>query len=143
MKFKKLTETATIPTRGTPQSAGLDLYSDEMKRIPSGDFQLVPTNVAVELPEGTVGKVCPRSGLAVKHGIDVLDGIGILAGTIDADYRKGIGVVLINHGEDLLRIEPGDRIAQLVVQPVDMSEPEEVYELDSTQRTGGWGSTGV
>lgn len=137
VKFKKLSDTATIPTRGTPQSAGLDLVADEKAVLRPGKYQLIQTNIAVELPEGTVGMIRPRSGLAVKYGIDTL------AGVIDADFRNSVGVVLINHGRERYDINKGDRIAQLLIQPVEMLEPIEVDVLDTTERTGGWGSTGA
>ena len=136
IQFKKLSDTAKIPTRGTPQSAGLDLYSDETVLLRPGKYKLIKTNVAVALPEGTVGMIRPRSGLAVKHGLD------ILAGEIDADYRDGLGVVIINHGESKYEISQGDRIAQLVIHPVIMEHATQVGELDETSRTGGFGSTG-
>ena len=138
IKFKRLTRTATIPTRGTPGSAGLDLYSDHSIEIHPGQAVTINTNVAVQIPAGHVGLIWPRSGLAARHGLDVL------AGVIDADYRSRIGVVLINHGVRPVTLKKGDRVAQMIIQPVAMLEPVEVESLDETVRgAGGFGSTGV
>jgi dUTP pyrophosphatase len=135
IKFKRLTNTATILTRATRGSAGFDLYADEPALVGKTPT-LIRTGIAWSAPEVVCGMVRPRSGLAVKAGIDTL------AGTVDADYRGEIGVVLICHGREPYRIEPGDRIAQLVVVPV-LTEWTEVAELDDTDRgAGGYGSTG-
>lgn len=136
IKFKKLNENATIPTRATVGSAGFDLSycGDEDILLESGERYLFSTGVACAIPQGHCGQVWPRSGLALKYGIDVL------AGLIDSDYRKELGVILINHGELPCRIQPGDRIAQLIVTPI-VCGGEWVNELDESDR-GGFGSTG-
>lgn len=137
MKVKRLTEDAIIPTRGTPGSAGLDLYASEDSVIEGCcEWAMIGTGISVVIPEGHVGMIRPRSGLAVKHGIDVL------AGVIDSDFRNELKVILINHGENEYYVKKGDRIAQLVVHQVDMTDPVEVEDLDETDRKGGFGSSG-
>ena len=137
MKVKKLTEDAIIPTRGTPGSAGLDLYASEDAVIEHfSEWAMIGTGISVAIPEGCVGMIRPRSGLAVNHGIDVL------AGVIDSDFRQELKVILINHGENEYYVKKGDRIAQLVIHQVDMSDPVEVQDLDQTDRKGGFGSSG-
>lgn len=126
-------------TRATEGSAGFDLYTMEGGVIMAGARASVGTGVAVELPEDTVGLVVPRSGLARKHGITLVNSPGV----IDSDYRGEIGVTLINHGLNAYRIEAGDRIAQLLVVPVMMLEPELVDSLSETARgSNGFGSSG-
>lgn len=134
---KRLTDTAKLPTRGTAGAAGLDLYADCDLLLTPGFWSPVSTGIAVAIPDGYVGLIWPRSGLAVQHGIDVL------AGVIDSDYRGEIKAVLINHGPESIRIHPGDRIAQLLIQPVAMFEPVEAKSLPDTERgNGGFGHTG-
>ena len=141
MKVKLLTATAKMPVRSTSGSAGYDIYSDndEVIHIVHGNPQSVSTGIAMAVPEGYVGLVQPRSGLAFKDGIDHL------AGVIDHDYRGELNLLLTSHstyGE--LRIERGDRVAQIVVVPCYMGDLEQVDELDETTRgTKGFGSTGV
>ena len=128
-----------LPTRQTPQSAGLDLHANISVTISKGERTLVPTGIKVALPLGYEAQVRPRSGLALKHGITVLNA----PGTIDADYRGEIGVLLINHGVEDFTIQRGDRIAQLVIAKVEMIDFQEVDELPDTPRgNGGYGSTG-
>jgi len=132
-----LMDTATMPTRATPGAAGLDLYSAEDASIGPGDYLTIETGIAVALPFDHVGLVWPRSGWAVKYGIDTL------AGVIDCDYRGGIGVVLVNHGDKPFEISTGDRIAQLVVQRYEPVNLMAVDELGKTHRdVRGFGSTG-
>jgi len=132
-----LSERATPPSRGTPGSAGLDLYASDDVNVAPICRKLVPTAVAVAIPADHVGLIWPRSGLAVKHGIDVL------AGVIDCDYRGEVKVALINHGESSVLIEQGDRIAQLIIQRYEASPIEIVSELGGTHRgERGFGSTG-
>jgi dUTP pyrophosphatase len=129
--------TRQIPSRGSDHAAGLDLYAAVSAHLPKGSRAVIPTGIAIAIPEGYVGLVWPRSGLAVKRGLDVM------AGVIDADYRGEVGVVLINHGQEDVLICEGERIAQLLIQPVLMAEPVEVSELPETDRgAGGFGSTG-
>jgi len=128
-----------LPTRQTPQSAGLDLHANISVTIPKGEHTLVPTGIKVALLFGYEAQVRPRSGLARKHGVTVLNA----PGTIDADYRGEVGVMLINHGAKDFAIQRGDRIAQLVIAKVEMIDFQEVDELPDTQRgDGGYGSTG-
>lgn len=137
MKIEILKPGAKTPTRGTPASAGLDLYAAHGAIIPPGERQFIGTGLAIELPAGTVGYIKPRSGLALHCGIDVLGGV------IDADYRKEVGVILLNTStEHTFQVHLGDRIAQLVVHPVEMVEPVVVQELGGSERQGGFGSTG-
>jgi dUTP pyrophosphatase len=130
-----------LPAYQTAGSAGLDLAADvsEPLTIPPGDRRLVPTGLAIALPPDHEGQVRPRSGLALKHGITVLNA----PGTIDEDFRGELGVVLVNHGPEPFTVERGMRIAQLVVCPVTRVEVSLVEELDDTERgAGGYGSTG-
>jgi deoxyuridine 5'-triphosphate nucleotidohydrolase len=138
IQIKLLTENAIMPTRGTEQAAGLDLYAAESKMLISGSRRIVSTGVSIAIPPGFVGLIWPRSGLAVRHGIDVL------AGVIDADYRGELCVVLMNHGGVDCHIKAGDRIAQLVIQPFAMLGLDKVDGLPPTVRgAGGFGSTGA
>lgn len=135
---KKCRDNAVLPVRKTALSAGYDLSSCEAKTIPPKGTALVKTGLIVACPEGTYGRVAPRSGLALKHSIDVG------AGVIDADYRGEVGVILFNFGTQDFVIQEGDRIAQLVLEKIELSEVEEVQVLDETVRgEGGFGSTGV
>lgn len=130
------------PAYATPGSAGLDLRAAiaEAKVLKPTQRLLIPTGLRLALPEGYEGQVRPRSGLALKWGVTVLNA----PGTIDADYRGELGVVLINHGQEPFLIEPNMRIAQLVVCKVEQAQLRWVDELDDTQRgSGGYGSTGV
>lgn len=131
-----------LPEHATALSAGLDVRAclDAPITLAPGTYQLVPTGLYVALPEGTELQVRPRSGLAFKHGVTVLNA----PGTIDADYRGEIGVLLINHGPQPFRIEHGERIAQLVLARYERIAWQEVEELPSTARgIGGFGSTGT
>jgi dUTP pyrophosphatase len=128
-----------IPSYATTGSAGLDLRSAEALTLKPGARALVATGIAIALPENTEAQVRPRSGLAVKHGVTVLNA----PGTIDADYRGEIKVPLINLGSDDFIIARGDRIAQMVVAPVVQVTLAEVTSLDETERgQGGFGSSG-
>ena len=136
----KLDPRATIPSYAHPGDAGLDLASCETVEIAPGSTAMVRTGVAIALPPGTEGQVRPRSGLAAKHAVTVLNA----PGTIDEGYRGELRVILINHGLEVFRVEPGMRIAQLVVAPVLRVETTLVDSLDDTARgTGGFGSTGA
>lgn len=131
-----------LPAYATPGSAGLDLLaaiSDDISLAP-GSRALMPTGLAIALPEGYEAQVRPRSGLALKNGVTVLNS----PGTIDADYRGEIGVILINHGDAPFVVTRGMRIAQLIVAPVTQLSWVETTELPTTTRgTGGYGSTGM
>jgi dUTP pyrophosphatase len=129
-----------LPAYETAGAAGLDLRAAEACEITSGGRALVPTGLSIALPQGFEGQVRPRSGLAAKHGVTVLNA----PGTIDSDYRGEVKVILVNFGNDTFRIARGDRIAQLIVAPVTRVEIAEVESLDETARgEGGSGSSGV
>lgn len=139
LKVFKRTENATLPTKGSALAAGYDLYSSEEATIPGQGQGLVGTDVSIIVPIGTYGRVAPRSGLAVKHGISTG------AGVIDADYRGEVKVVLFNHSKKDFEIKKGDRIAQLVLEQIINAEIVEIQEaeLEGTARgAGGFGSTG-
>jgi dUTP pyrophosphatase len=140
LKIKKLNETAIIPHYAHPTDAGLDLFSTLEATISPNKSKLIPTGIAIELPTGTEAQIRPRSGLALKHQITVLNS----PGTIDEGYRGEIGVILINHGKSDFKVTPGMKIAQMVISPVLYVKVEEVEELNSSDRlTGGFGSTGI
>jgi dUTP pyrophosphatase len=125
------------PEYASAGAAGADLRSCAALEIPPGGRAAVPTGLFLEIPPGCVGLVWPRSGLAVRHGIDTL------AGVIDSDYRGEVKVVLVNHGEEPFAIAAGDRIAQILIQRVERATFERVAELATTERSeGGFGSTG-
>lgn len=135
------TTTNDLPAYETADSAGLDLRADlqEPVVLAPGARALVPTGLRLEIPPGYEGQVRPRSGLALKQGLTVLNA----PGTIDADYRGDVGVILVNLSSEEQRIEHGDRVAQLVFAPVTQGVWEEVDELEeSTRGEGGFGSTG-
>jgi dUTP pyrophosphatase len=140
LPFQRLSPDAVLPTRAHAGDAGLDLYADEAMRLEPGERRSVGTGVAVELPAGTAGLVLPRSGLAARHGITLVNAPGL----IDAGYRGELRVLLLNTDRsEPFTVEPGDRIAQLVLVRVEAEELEEVAELDETTRgVGGFGSTG-
>ncbi|MDY7020559.1 MAG: dUTP diphosphatase [Cyanobacteriota bacterium] len=140
IKILKRDKAAIIPKYAHPNDAGLDLFSIEEKEILPGESQLIQTGISIELSPGTEAQVRPRSGLALKHQITVLN----TPGTIDAGYRGEIGVLLINHGKTVFNVSQGMKIAQLVIAPVIHAEIEEVQELSSTVRgEGGFGSSGT
>lgn len=130
-----------LPRYMTPHSAGMDLCAfleDEVQLAP-GERRLIPTGIAIALPAGYEAQVRPRSGLALKHGVTLLN----TPGTVDADYRGEIGVIMINLGNEAFVIRHGDRIAQLVMHQVCHAELQEVEELpESTRGEGGFGHTG-
>lgn len=132
-----LSDRARLPTRGSAAAAGLDLYSPMATTIAPGTRQLIMLDIAINIPTGTFAHVLPRSGLAVKHGIHVG------AGVIDSDYRGNLGVLLMNLGDQPFEVNVGDRIAQLVIQPVILMNVVEQTELSSTERgSNGFGSSG-
>lgn len=140
LKVKKLSKSAILPQYAHPGDAGLDLFADECAEIAPGESRLVRTGVSVELPKGTEAQVRPRSGLALKHQLTVLN----TPGTIDEGYRGEVGVILINHGQRTFVVENGMKIAQMVINPVITVEVREVAELSDTSRGAcGFGSTGV
>ena len=128
---------AALPEYASAGAAGADLRASEAAEIAPGGRAAVPTGVRLQIPPGHVCLVWPRSGLAVRHGIDTL------AGVIDSDYRGEVRVVLVNHGEEPFRIAAGDRVAQLLVQRVERAAFTAATEIDDTGRgRGGFGSTG-
>jgi dUTP diphosphatase len=133
----KVDGAGTLPEYSSAGAAGADLRAREAVVLPPGARAAVATGIHVEIPAGHVGLVWPRSGLAVRHGIDTL------AGVIDSDYRGEVRVVLVNHGEAEFRVEPGDRIGQLLVQRVEHATFSRSPALAATPRgEGGFGSTG-
>ena len=131
-----------LPAYATEDSAGLDLLAAVERDffLESMERRLIPTGIAIALPKGYEAQVRPRSGLAMKHGITVVNS----PGTVDADYRGEIGVILMNLGREVVQIKRGMRIAQMVIAPYSRAEWEEKDSLDETERgTGGFGSTGT
>ncbi len=143
LKIKKVQENAVIPKRATEGSAGLDLCAciDAPLTLNGGDTALIPTGLAIELPSSQYGAfVFARSGLSIKHGIGLLNAVGV----IDSDYRGEIKVGVINQVKEPYTIEPGERIAQLVIMPVATLPVEEAQTLGESERgAGGFGSTGT
>jgi dUTP pyrophosphatase len=141
VKFKRLSGSAIIPTYATKGAAGMDLHADHDASIGPGDSRLVGTGIAIALPEGFEGQIRPRSGLALKRRITVLNS----PGTIDPDYRGEIGVILHNCSLDRFVVSRGDRIAQLVIAAFVRVQPLDVLDLGAiTERgEGGFGSTGL
>ena len=143
MKIKKLDPNATLPKYGSEYAAGADLYAciadgEKGILIAPGETKLIHTGIAMEIPQGFVGLVYARSGLAIKHGIGLLNSVGV----IDSDYRGEICVGVIKQTDPEYTIEPFERIAQMVIQPVSLPELIEVESLDETDRgAGGFGST--
>lgn len=138
----KLNDNAKVPVYSSEQAAGADLCACLVSPmvINPGEWALVPTGISIELPNGFEAQVRPRSGLAAKKGITVLNS----PGTVDSDYRGEIKVILINHSKEPFEINNGDRIAQMVIAKHEVADFIVCYELDSTQRgEGGFGSTGI
>jgi dUTP pyrophosphatase len=137
LKIKKLTTDATLPTRGSSSAAGLDLHSIEAVRLSPKQRALVRTGLAVAVPEGYYGRIAPRSGLATKNGIDVL------AGVIDADYRGEIKCLLYNTGDETVELPAQTKICQLIIEKIVTPAAAWVEELPETARgESGFGSTG-
>ena len=131
-----------LPRKMSEQSSGFDLVAalDEPAQVLPGGTILVPTGLALSIPAGYEGQIRPRSGLAARHGVTILNA----PGTVDADYRGEVKVILINLGSEAVTIKRGDRIAQLVIAPVPSATLREVSELDPTERGGGgFGHTGM
>lgn len=141
LKFLPLRGGAKIPQRATEGSAGYDLCAclEEELEIKPGDRVLIPTGFAIGLPQNTAGMIFTRSGLGIRHGIHVSNGVGV----VDWDYRGEVHVGLHNLSTDSYRVSPGERIAQLILVPVLVPKVLQVESLDETDRgTGGFGSTG-
>ncbi len=142
IRIRRVRDRARLPSYMTELAAGMDIYAclDAPIVLTPGQRTLVPTGIAMAIPPGFEGQVRPRSGLALKQGLALVNS----PGTIDADYRGEIGVIVINHGDIEVRIADGDRIAQLVFAPVCRGIFDVVDELDATFRDqGGFGHTGV
>jgi deoxyuridine 5'-triphosphate nucleotidohydrolase len=134
---RRLSPNATLPARGSAGAAGYDIASAEATIVPAGARHLVSTGLSIALPAGVYGRVAPRSGLASKRSVDVG------AGVVDQDYRGEVKVLLVNNGDGDLMVAVGDRIAQLILEKIEIADVVEVDELDATERgAGGFGSTG-
>ena len=141
VKIKRISKNVLLPSYQTEHSSGVDLQADilEPVTLQSGERQLIPTGISVAIPAGFEAQIRPRSGLAIKKGLSLVN----TPGTIDADYRGEIKVIAINLGKEPILIEKGERIAQMVFVPVVQAQFEEVETLDETTRgAGGFGSTG-
>jgi dUTP pyrophosphatase len=142
IKVKRLRAGAVMPAYMSKHAAGMDLYAcpDEAVTLEPGERCLVPTGIALAIPAGYEGQVRPRSGLALHRGVTLVNS----PGTIDADYRGEVGIIIINHGAESFIVSPGERIAQLVIAPVQQAVLETVEELEETGRNGGgFGHTGL
>ena len=140
LAVRRIDPAAQLPTYAHPGDAGMDVRSIEELTLAPGARALVRTGLVFQLPPDAEAQVRPRSGLALRHGVTVLNS----PGTIDAGYRGEVGVVLVNLGQEPFRVEKGMKIAQVVVAHVVRAEIEEVFETDETDRgAGGFGSTGV
>ena len=138
LKVSKINPEAISPVRGSDGAAGYDLHSVENHVILAGHRAVISTGLKFEFPQGVYGRVAPRSGLAVKHGLHVG------AGVVDPDYTGEVKVVLFNHDRVPFIVKPGYRIAQLILEKYEVHEIEEVYTITDTERgEGGFGSTGV
>jgi len=136
LSFKRLDPKALLPTRGSSSAAGLDLYSVEAVSLKPKERRLIPTGIAVAIPEGYYGRLAPRSGLATQKGIDVL------AGVIDADYRGEIGCLLYNAGDETIDLPAQTKICQLIIEKIITPDAIWVDSLAETSRgSGGFGST--
>jgi dUTP pyrophosphatase len=140
LKVARLADDARLPTRAHEGDAGLDLYANEAAHLGPGERWGVGTGIAIEIPDGHAGLVLPRSGLAKKHGIALINSPGL----IDSGYRGEVRVLLLNTDPaETFRVDPGDRIAQLVIAPISLAEPVAVEALaESTRGDGGFGSSG-
>lgn len=140
LRFRKLRPEAVLPSYAHASDAGMDVRSVEALTLAPGARALVHTGLVMLLPPGYEAQVRPRSGLALKNGVTVLN----TPGTIDSGYRGEVGVILANFGAESFEVKPGDKVAQIVVAPVTRAEIVETDEVDETDRgTGGFGSTGV
>ena len=138
LRVKRLSKNARLPVRGSSEAAGYDLHAAQPCVVAAHGKGIVKTDLSLTVPEGTYGRIAPRSGLAWKKHIDVG------AGVIDRDYTGPVGIVLFNHGTEDLNVAIGDRVAQLVLERIVTPEVVEVDSLDITERgAGGFGSTGV
>lgn len=140
IKIKRLKENAIIPQYAHVNDAGMDLFSTDNAIVIPGEIKLIHTGIAIELPDDVEAQIRPRSGLALKNGITVLNS----PGTIDAGYRGEIGIIIINHGKESFEINVGTKIAQMVITPIIHATIQEVVELEESDRgNSGFGSTGI
>ena len=138
LKIQRVGE-VTLPNYAHPGDAGMDLYSAEEHVLKPGERKLIPTGIKIALPSGYEAQIRPKSGLALKHGISIVN----TPGTIDEGYRGIVGVIAINHGDVEFKVEKNSKIAQMVINKVETLEIEEVDSLEDTKRgEGGFGSTG-
>ncbi len=138
LRVKRLSPNAVLPSRATQGAAGYDLSSAYSFTVPAWGKELIKTDLSIVVPPGTYGRIAPRSGLAWKHSIDVG------AGVIDEDYRGPVGVILFNHSDVDFKVAAGDRVAQLVLEKIEIATVQEELELNETKRgQGGFGSTGA
>jgi len=138
IKIKKLVPEAIIPSYSLPGDAGMDMYSVEDAVIEAGERKLISTGISIELPEGFVSLVWDKSGIALKKGIKTMGGV------IEHTYRGEYKIILFNTSKEKFEIKKGDKIAQVLIQPIVTAEIEEVEELsDSVRGKGGFGSTGI
>lgn len=137
LEVKKLSPKARLPTRASANDAGYDLYSIVDVVIPKGERKLISTGLSMTIPDGHYGRVAPRSGLAVKHGV------AVGAGVIDAGFTGEVIILLFNHGDSEVQVSEGDRVAQLLIEKISLPEVKEVTALKQTERAGkGFGSSG-
>lgn len=139
LKIQRVVEDVKLPGYAHEGDAGMDLYAAEEYLLKPGERKLINTGIKIALPVGYEAQVRPKSGLALKHGISIVN----TPGTIDAGYRGLVGVIAINHGSEDFKVEKNQKIAQMIINKVETAEIEEVPELDDTSRgEGGFGSTG-
>lgn len=140
LQYKKLSGTAFAPKRATESAAGYDLCAAHDSIVSSRSRSLIKTDLAVSVPKGTYGRIAPRSGLTLKNGLDVG------AGVVDEDYRGNLGVILFNHSDSDFCIKTGDRIAQLILEKIELVPTHEVFDINDLGQTNrginGFGSTG-
>ncbi|MFC1705023.1 dUTP diphosphatase [Nanoarchaeota archaeon] len=140
LKIQKVVDDVKVPSYAHPGDAGMDLYAAEECVLKPGERKLINTGIKIGLPVGYEAQVRPKSGLALKHGISIVN----TPGTVDAGYRGLVGVIAINHGTEEFKVEKNQKIAQMVINKIEAADIEEVPELDDTTRgEGGFGSTGT
>jgi len=140
VKIEVVDKEIPLPKYQTSGAAGMDLHSAEELVVPKGEFRMISTGLKLAVPSGYEGHVRPRSGLAAKNGVTVLN----TPGTLDSDYRGLLKVILVNHGKEDFKVNKGDRIAQIVFNKFETADLEVVDSLDETSRgEGGFGSTGL
>jgi dUTP pyrophosphatase len=140
LKIQRTVDDIKMPNYANPGDAGMDIYSSVSMVLKPGEHKLIPTGIKIALPKGHEAQIRPKSGLALKHGLSIVN----TPGTIDEGYRGEIGVIVINHGKEDFEVKKNEKIAQMVINKVECLEVEEVENLDQTDRgEGGFGSSGV